>query len=239
MNMKLEWNGGKLTPRDKKLVVIMLLFVLIVGGGYFIIRPLWESNRELTQQIETEEQLKQENEQKLAKLSKQRVLNDTYTAELSAALAQYFPWMESQKIDAALTAMALKYDLVARNLDIRMPDEQMQTLLPYGNSEAAQKREGAEEADTEKTEQGEDSIGQSQRSDGQDTVSGLYAATATIELEGRRENLRSFLNECANQTPAARVTSLIWGNTGMIADGTLRDVGTLTLSVELYMIRGD
>lgn len=243
MTFKLETNGGRLTPRDKKLLFLLAVVFIVGVAGYGIIRPLFVSNGQLREQIAQAQEEKQENEEKVVLVTQYRINNEKLKQELEQVSGRYFAWMESQQIDAKLTQTALQYGLQAQALDIQMPQDEadMQDLAPYVNSEQAQQAASdADDAQAEETQEQTDSSDAEEPSASatKDVKSGLYTAVVSMQLQGARDQLQSLLDSYAAQQPAVRVTGFQWNTASVVgADGALTEVATLTLNMELYMIK--
>ena len=63
MNITME-----ITERDKKLLLFMAFFVIVLGFGFFVIRPLSQADAELKIELENQQELMMETQQKLVML---------------------------------------------------------------------------------------------------------------------------------------------------------------------------
>ena len=58
----------EITERDKKLLLFMAFFVIVLGFGFFVIKPLSQADAELKIELENQQELMMETQQKLAML---------------------------------------------------------------------------------------------------------------------------------------------------------------------------
>lgn len=218
MKLELERNGY-LTERDKRLLAVLCAALLLFVLGWGVLRPLAQKNSGLAAEVTAAEAERSEREQKLKLLPSQRTLNQTLLDRRTAALARYYPWMESQDIDRLLTGYALGRGLSALDLSIVMPTA-MQALPAYAYSSLYSADDTA-----------------------QDEASGLYTAQVTMRLSGSREGLQGLIDDLYANAPSLRITAYSWGSAAALtqlpdtagADAAADDAETLTLSLEVYM----
>ena len=126
----------EVTERDKKLLLFMAVFVIVVVFGFFIIRPLAETDAALKDELVMQEDMQLRTQQKLMLLSSVEANVEKTEEELDAAAKEFYPVMKSQEIDKLLTEIVLKWGLDPKQLTIQMPESEM-ILEPFYASQAA------------------------------------------------------------------------------------------------------
>lgn len=126
----------EITDRDKKLLLFLAIFVIVVVFGFFIIRPLAETDAALKEELAVQEELQIRTQQKLMLLPSMQANVEKTEEELAAAAEDFYPVMKSQEIDKLLTGIALSWGLESRQLVIQMPEGEM-ILDPFYASQAA------------------------------------------------------------------------------------------------------
>ena len=115
----------EITDRDKKLLLFLAIFVIVVVFGFFIIRPLAETDAALKEELAVQEELQIRTQQKLMLLPSMQANVEKTEEELAAAAEDFYPVMKSQEIDKLLTGIALSWGLESRQLVIQMPEGEM------------------------------------------------------------------------------------------------------------------
>ena len=227
----------EITDRDKKLLLFLAIFVIVVVFGFFIIRPLAETDAALKEELAVQEELQSRTRQKLMLLPSMQANVEKTEEELAAAAEDFYPVMKSQEIDKLLTGIALSWGLESRQLVIQMPEEEM-ILDPFYASQAAL----------------EEMLSQAIGQDGEeqtDTVQktstpfyGIYAAQVMLTVKGERSVLEQMADEISEDYPAIRITGAVWGkeNSSLRNEegeyvSSLND--TLQLQMEIYMYKRD
>lgn len=227
----------EITERDKKLLLFMAVFIIVVVFGFFIIRPLAETDAALKDELVMQEDIQLRTQQKLMLLSSVEANVEKTEEELDAAAKEFYPVMKSQEIDKLLTEIVLKWGLDPKQLTIQMPESEM-ILEPFYASQAA-----LEDALSRAATQGEEE----QTDSTQATASsfyGIYAAQAELIVKGDRMVMEQMADEISEDYPAIRITGAAWGR----EINSLRDEmgeyissadDTLQLQMEIYMYKRD
>lgn len=126
----------EITDRDKKLLLFLAIFVIVVVFGFFIIRPLAETDAALKEELAVQEELQIRTQQKLMLLPSMQANVEKTEEELAAVAEDFYPVMKSQEIDKLLTGIVLSWGLESRQLVIQMPEGEM-ILDPFYASQAA------------------------------------------------------------------------------------------------------
>ena len=75
----------EITDRDKKLLLFLAIFVIVVVFGFFIIRPLAETDAALKEELAVQEELQIRTQQKLMLLPSMQANVEKTEEELAAA----------------------------------------------------------------------------------------------------------------------------------------------------------
>lgn len=229
MNITME-----ITERDKKLLLFLSVFVIILGFGFFIIRPLSQADAQLQVELENQEELMLETQQKLAMLPAMEASLTKIEEELEEAAEDFYPVMKSQEIDRLLTGIVVDRGLEARQMTIAMPQGEL-TLAPFYASQAA-----AEDA-MGQAAQGESGAGGQTSGT---TFSGIYAAQVQMTIRGNRGVMQQMVDDLTRNYPSLRITRAGWGTENSSVRNTdgeyITSVNdTLSLGLEIYMYRKD
>ena len=209
----------EVTERDKKLLLFMAVFVIVVVFGFFIIRPLAETDAALKDELVMQEDMQLRTQQKLMLLSSVEANVEKTEEELDAAAKEFYPVMKSQEIDKLLT-------------------ESEMILEPFYASQAA-----LEEALSQAAVQGEEEQTDSTQAAAA-SFYGIYAAQAELIVKGDRMVMEQMADEISEDYPAIRITGAAWGR----EINSLRDErgeyissanDTLRLQMEIYMYKRD
>ena len=120
MNITME-----ITERDKKLLLFMAFFVIVLGFGFFVIRPLSQADAELKIELENQQELMMETQQKLVMLPAMESSLVKTQEELEEAAKDFYPVMKSQEIDRLLTGIVVSKGLESRQMTITMPQSEL------------------------------------------------------------------------------------------------------------------
>ena len=228
MNITME-----ITERDKKLLLFMAFFVIVLGFGFFVIRPLSQADAELKIELENQQELMMETQQKLVMLPAMESSLVKTQEELEEAAKDFYPVMKSQEIDRLLTGIVVSKGLESRQMTITMPQSELKLEPYYASAAAAQSAaQGASEEDGS-TAQATETV-----------FTGIYAAQVQMTIRGNRVTMQQMVDELTRNYPSIRITSAGWGtenNSIRNADGeyitSVND--TLQLGLEVYMYRKD
>ena len=110
-----------MTERDKKLLVGMLIGVIIVAIGYWGIIPQIKAFNELETKIEKEEDTQKINKLKIQNTPLIEMQAEEYEEKLASVKDDFYPIMNSAKIDEMMTGLATKYGLNIYELKFSMP----------------------------------------------------------------------------------------------------------------------
>lgn len=229
MNITME-----ITERDKKLLLFMAIFVIVLGFGFFVIRPLSQADAQLQIELESQQELMMETQQKLIMLPAMESSLEKTQEELEEAAKDFYPVMKSQEIDRLLTGIVVDKGLESRQLTITMPKGELQ-LDPFYASAAAAEESMAQAAS------GEDG---STAQAAETVFTGIYAAQVQMTIRGSRVTMQQMVDELTRNYPSIRITSAGWGT----ENSSVRNVDgeyvtsvndTLQLGLEVYMYRKD
>ena len=216
----------EITDRDKKLLLFLAIFVIVVVFGFFIIRPLAETDAALKEELAVQEELQIRTQQKLMLLPSMQANVEKTEEELAAAAEDFYPVMKSQEIDKLL-----------RQLVIQMPEGEM-ILDPFYASQAALE-EMLSQAIGQDGEEQTDTVRKASTS-----FYGIYAAQVMLTVKGERSVLEQMADEISEDYPAIRITGAVWGkeNSSLRNEAgeyvsSLND--TLQLQMEIYMYKRD
>lgn len=233
MNITME-----ITERDKKLLLFMAFFVIVLGFGFFVIRPLSQADAELKIELENQQELMMETQQKLVMLPAMESSLVKTQEELEEAAKDFYPVMKSQEIDRLLTGIVVGKGLESRQMTITMPQSELK-LEPYYASAAAAEDSMAQSAAHGASEE-DGSTAQAMET----VFTGIYAAQVQMTIRGNRVTMQQMVDELTRNYPSIRITSAGWGtenNSIRNADGeyitSVND--TLQLGLEVYMYRKD
>lgn len=237
----------EMTQRDKKLLVFLGLFVVLVGFGYWGIRPLVSNISEINENIIEQEDIRALNDLKITQLPLYEADNETLETDIVDARKRFYPYMNADEIDKLFTGKALEFNLYAYSMDIKMPEDEVESV-PYIHSERAA---GLVESDFEVEEEiastNIDAIdayannaGESSVADEVNASTGIYAATVTMRLGGTREEIQDFIDTLSVSDEKLLVKSYMWENTtnvGFTEDGSyvLVDSEYVVISFDIYM----
>lgn len=227
----------EITDRDKKLLLFLAIFVIVVVFGFFIIRPLAETDAALKEELAVQEELQIRTQQKLMLLPSMQANVEKTEEELAAAAKDFYQVMKSQEIDKLLTGIALSWGLESRQLVIQMPEGEM-ILDPFYASQAALE-EMLSQAIGQDGEEQTDTVQKTSTS-----FYGIYAAQVMLTVKGERSVLEQMADEISEDYPAIRITGAVWGkeNSSLRNEAgeyvsSLND--TLQLQMEIYMYKRD
>lgn len=234
----------KMTERDKKILLALIIVVIIFLFGYYGIRNLIISTRELNEQIEEEQVLYDENELKLMDLPMQEMVNKTLEESILDARKPFYPMMSSDEVDNLLTNRALSYGLYAYDMSISIDDDPCE-LKPYQYSQKA--INGVKEEKPKKEQSAKDMLDEDSDTDeiefetDYSKTTGIYTASVSMRLGGDEEKLRKFVDELSQVDQKLRITSYKWTTDRSMVyneSGTAYEVvieKKLNVNIELYM----
>ena len=194
----------EITDRDKKLLLFLAIFVIVVVFGFFIIRPLAETDAALKEELAVQEELQIRTQQKLMLLPSMQANVEKTEEELAAVAEDFYPVMKSQEIDKLLTGIVLSWGLESRQLVIQMPEGEM-ILDPFYASQAALE-EMLSQAIGQDWEEQTDTVQKTSTS-----FYGIYAAQVMLTIKGERSVLEQMADEISEDYPAIRITGAVWG----------------------------
>ncbi len=225
--MKLEM---KFTDRDRKLITFLVLFLLIVGVGYFVLLPLYTSVEQLKAKKEELEQQVMQTEMNLARLPKLIAENEQLEDSLKIELSDFYPYMESQKLDEMITGLTLDQGLGAKNLSIAISDTPY-VITPYFLSDAAIEAAEAvsEEAQMSEAEEAVYSESTAEAAEGEAVEEGtatdgaeqiLYVAKLSVDVTGEHKRLQDYIDLLSSDTayPAIQIDSYSWSRDSMAGE---------------------
>lgn len=219
--MKME-----LTAKDKKLLIFLSLFVIVVCIGYWGILPVVKDTSKIKKDIEAEEELKKENQNKINELSFIEADNETKEQEILDSRKQFFPMMDTDEVDDYITNIALSHGVFAYNLSVSTEAKEAD-LDPYQFSEKA----NLSDEESSSSEDGE----------GDDVSTGIYVYDVSVRYDGDKEELVKIIDELSSVGYKLRVCSYSWDEEQSIVYGdTYEDFEIITnsilnLELEIYM----
>lgn len=174
-----------ISEKDKKLLIKLVIGLAIFGLVYLIIRPLYEQNTSLAEEIQRESYLQNDYKLKITTLPAMMMVTQEDEETLTNASKQFFPVMTSTQIDDVITSQVMSYGLVARDLGINMMKEGNTTLNSYVMVPEEERVEGG-------------------------PYTGLTTAGITLSVTGDQGNLQRFLDANINAGAKQRVISYLW-----------------------------
>lgn len=204
-----------ITERDKKLLRVLAIFLILLGFVTLILMPALDKFDSLDAQAAELLTQKTAMEDKIISLPLYELEQEDLKTSFAEASGNYYPMMQSQEIDRLLTGIALGYALEVTELNITMPTEPA-VMTPYlysglqmqGEIEADIQAEGeadsssltAEEAAASETENAGADSGEPK------SASCIFAANATMGVEGSKENIQAFIDSLNYNTKSMLVT---------------------------------
>lgn len=203
-----------LTPRDKKLLIGLAVFLLIVGGGFGIVLPLKQAGNRLSDELQEEKTIMEENQQKIDGLEALEEEREEAGARLSILSQDYFPVMTSMEIEKMMTRLSMDKGVLMKDIEISMPEDGEYAQL---NDYSKMLREKSGET---QGEEDEDSV-----------FRGIYCGKVKMSMTGTRNQLQAMLDACQEKEPKMQVDEILWQRNSANGSGEY----TLAIQVSVYM----
>lgn len=202
-----------LTPRDKKLLIGLAVFLLVVGGIFGILFPLKNIEKRLSEEVQTEQELMEENQKKIDGLESMEKERKEAGERLSALSEDYFPVMSSVEIEKMMTRLSIDKGVTMKDIEISMPEDgEYAQLKDYSKMLRQESEETQEEQDS-------------------DTFQGIYLGKAKMSMTGSRDGLQAMVDACQEKEPKMQVDEILWQK-NVAEDG---GEYTLAIQVSVYM----
>lgn len=201
----------EITERDKKIIVIGATIVVLVLLVFLALMPLIDKGRKLSDDIVTEQLVKQEKEVKVGGYPGLLGRQEEVFSQYGMLSSTYYPLMGSQDIDRLMTGIALENNAYVENLQITMPD--METYAAVNSYNDIFLAEGTS---TQSEAAGYD---------------GTYCVKVDMTLSGNRKELQNMIDMCMAERPKQQVISFSLNENSSINNNPY----SLALSVNLYM----
>ena len=196
-----------MTERDKKLIVMLSIVVIVVAIGWWGIRPALRDANAAKEEIEEEEELKETNDMKVARIPFYEAQIESNNEKLKELKTGFFPMMNSDQIDKKFTGLVLERGLFAFDLDIRV-DRSPLSMSPYRYSRLAanpyllnEDEEDSEDASLTEADYEEDLSGINDR---------VYKAHISFRIGGNKDELMRLIDDLAAYEPMLLITGYRW-----------------------------
>ena len=205
-----------LTEKDKKLIVFLSIFVIVVALGWWGIRPALKAATEAKKDIAREEELKQENDMKIARIPILEERTRTNLEKIEEMKGDYFPMMNSDQIDKLFTGLVLERGFFAFDLNIHIDGTPM-AMSPYRYSRMATDPYydyGAEEAgDFEDNGDEEEAPEESEKPNVNEHV---YRGHVSFRIGGNRDELQRLIDDLAAYEPMLLISGYSWSESSYV-----------------------
>lgn len=208
----------KITQRDKKLLVFLTILLMIIGFGVFLITPLAGQIKREFLSWQEQQQLQQENEEKIQELSTLRGVHKQLKGDLEKAIEGFYTPMSSYEIDQLLTNQILEDGLTPRQLEITMPIDNL-ILDPFIPASQKQKEEKGDQNETEASKE---------------RYPCILSAQVNLSVSGSSKKLQSFVDTLIKESPSIRVTSLHFDNE---SEDNVENQVDLDVALYIYMVK--
>lgn len=121
----------KMSERDKKILTGLIIGVFFFVLLWFGVRPLFDGNQKIKQQITETEVVKLEKERKVNSLTNMQYILEDNQKAIEEAKKQFYPEMGNTEIDRTITGQVLDSNLFPRKLSIDVRDEEYTSLKSY------------------------------------------------------------------------------------------------------------
>lgn len=175
-----------ISEKDKRLLVKLVIGLVIFGILYLVIRPLFEQNMEMAQQIQDEEYVKSDYEMKVKTLLPVKMVTEESQMKLQEVSDMFYPMMTDTEIDFRITSQALKYGLTVKDLGITVPNKEKNTTLTFYSDNVKGIHNNVY------------------------SFPGLHTASIVLTVTGDRDSLQDFLDENIKEDIKQRVGSYLW-----------------------------
>ena len=207
----------EMTERDKKLLIFLSVFVIVVCIGYWGVYPVIKDISATKEKIQTEKDLKEMNEMKVAQLPMIEAENEKMNDEIVEARSGYYEIMTTNEIDKHFTNLVLTSGLYAYDLDISVSADPT-SLGPYQYSKKALGLVDEELYDDYyETESAEDYLDDSDTDEDElfteeesYSATGIYTAGITMKIGGDEDKLIAFLDSLCNTDKKLRIVNYVF-----------------------------
>lgn len=117
---------GKLTKREKIMIMILIYFALLAGGMYLLIVPALENYNQLSGQVTNEKLSAQQIRLSIQNANTVKAATEKKSSVLKSLSAHYYDSMTTVEVDKLITAMLTSYALTPQSLKVGTP---VQTTL--------------------------------------------------------------------------------------------------------------
>ncbi len=194
-----------MTERDKKLIVMLSIVVIVVAIGWWGIRPALKAVSDAKADIEEEQELKETNDMKVARIPFLQEQIESNHAKLDELKTGFFPMMNSDQIDKKFTGIVLERGLFAFDLSIGI-DRAPLAMSPYRYSRLAANPDLLNETDEED--------GAAPNADYEEEYSNVndrvYRAHINFRIGGSKEELMRLIDDLAAYEPMLLITGYRW-----------------------------
>ncbi len=237
-----------LTERDKKLLIFLSLFVIIVGIGYWGLRPIYKDIKQINEDTEEAQALKEVNERKLSELPIYERDNKDLEENIVKARQSFYPVMTADEIDKMFTGMALDYNLYSYSLRISIDKDELESK-PYKFSAKANEEDEEEDLPPEELDtydaQAVDDYAEDQYAQPQfeeKPTTGIIEARVNMQVGGKRNDLQRLIDDLSVTEEKMLLNSYTWDRSSEIVkkeDGTFEidNSEKLDFSISVFMYK--
>lgn len=194
-----------MTERDKKLIVMLSIVVIVVAIGWWGIRPALKAVSDAKADIEEEQELKETNDMKVARIPFLQEQIESNHAKIDELKTGFFPMMNSDQIDKKFTGIVLERGLFAFDLSISI-DSNPLAMNPYRYSRLAANPDLLNETD----EEDESDLTEDYMEEMSNVNDRVYRAHINFRIGGNKEELMRLINDLAAYEPMLLITGYRW-----------------------------
>ncbi|MCP1101917.1 hypothetical protein M2454_000710 [Aequitasia blattaphilus] len=222
-----------ITEKDKKLLSFLACFVIVTILGFFVVWPIWSKGFEKGEQVQQEEMVKGEMEGRIARHQAVQKNLGKKEAEVAKVQEEFYPLMESQDIDKAITKMVIDRGLRIEDMQIEMPTDPL-WVIPFQDSQMAQSVKAAEEAaaaeaeDSSETDtyEEEDAVTADKPEGAITQTKEVYGAKVKLTVAGSVDGFWNLIDGISKTEKKMQVTEI-----------SVSEDDKQTINLELYMVK--
>lgn len=202
----------KISERDKKVLLIAGIGIFLYCMFMWVVRPIFNQNKQISEEIAALEETKRESELKQLNLSTLRLVAEENEKHLKEKADMFYGNMKSTDVDRKMTGKILEFDLYPRELTIGSP------VNTYLNSYY-------------------DMVNRiiSEENEKEEPVAGLQTMRMSVAVSGEKTDVQKFLDFCINDFPKQRVTKYTFSGNARPESG---NETILNMEIEWYVYDG-